>query len=104
MTGTGGEVQAVARAPGSVREATRRWGRGTVFGGERPRSRSKGERSGGSWGGECGVRLGFQGGRGVSRPWAWAGLAGSWPSWAKGSNGGGFSSFLSFFVAFSFLF
>ena len=25
---------------------------------------------------------------GLSRPEAWAGLAGPWPSWAKGSGGG----------------
>ena len=69
---------AAARAPGSVREATRRWGRGTIFGGERPRSRStrgKGKEIGGIVGGMWGAAR-------VSIGWT-VGLMGEWVAgWA----------------------
>ena len=74
---------------------TREWGWGSCGGSERCR-----------WG--LRVRVRWWGG--LSRPEAWAGLAGPWPSWAKGPVGGciylpPFHLFLDFvFISFSFLF
>ena len=67
---------------------------------------------GGARRGASGVRARVRWWGGLSRPEAWAGLAGPWPSWAKGPVGGGgvylsppISFFLDFvFISFSFLF
>ena len=70
---------------GERKEREREWGRGVV-------------------GGEG---LGFRAsGGGLCRPGAWAGLAGPWPSWAKGVQGSPclpFILFCLFFYFFSFL-
>ena len=64
----------------------------------------------GSWGGmwevSVGLRVRVRWWGGLSRPEAWAGLAGPWPSWAKGVQGSPcllFILFCLFFYFFSFL-